>query len=330
MTRDDHLTSTAGEHRAGSLSGIARWLRTVGGVDVYRPFLAGACRLRRYLPVTCYGHCRGWGCCWVWCGRCCLRWPGGSSGSIQPGCVSCRFWWSSWRIWLRRAASRWRACGQTESLTYRDDRLLDNRRRDITAVGVFAAIVLVLAAYVTLLAIPKGVEWWPADWRHHLHWMYPRPVFRPLLLMPIWMCWSMVLAAGMGRARAQSQAGIDPRTVNEVAGDPSQESAGVSGTAGRGTQGPASRLAGQATPAQIFVGFLMAAAFTAIYASRDKNLVIGLGVALVVFLCAYIAAMAAALRWRGQNAVTILATGLAGRTAFVLCWLFVGRALHGW
>lgn len=189
-----------------------------------------------------------------------------------------------------------------ESLAYQDDGLLSTSRKDITIVGVLAVVVLVLTTYATLLAIPKGVEWWPADWRHHLHWAYPRPIFRPLLLMPIWACWSMVLAAGIGRARMEQPA--DAR--------------------------PLDRLAGQATPSHIFAGFLPAAVLTAVYASRDKNLVIGLGVAWVVFVCVYVAAMALALRWKGQTGVTILATGLIGRMAFMLCWLFIGRVMHGW
>jgi hypothetical protein len=189
-----------------------------------------------------------------------------------------------------------------ESLASRDDSLLNNHRKDITAAGVLAAIVLILVTYATLLAIPKGIEWWPADWRRHLHWMYPRPIFRPLVVMPMWACWSMVLAAGIGRAR--------PEPI--------------------GAPNLLDKLAGQATPSHIFLGFLPAALLTAVYASRDKNPAIGFGIALVVFLCVYVAAMAAALRWRGQTGVTILAAGLVGRVAFVLCWLFIGRVLHGW
>lgn len=189
-----------------------------------------------------------------------------------------------------------------ESHIYNDENLLQPRRRDITSVGVFAAVSLILATFVLLVAVPKGIEWWPADWRQHLHWVYPRPIFRPLVLMPMWACWSMVLAAGIGPARpADSDA-----------------------------PAPLDRLAGRATPGQIFAGFLMPAALTAVYASRDMNLVIGLGIALVVFVSVYIAAMTFALRWRGQTGTTLLATALTGRLAFILCWLFVGRALHGW
>ena len=198
----------------------------------------------------------------------------------------------------------------TEALALGDDDRLDCRRPDITAVGAIAAIALVLGTYVLLLAIPKGIEWWPADWRHHLHWAYPRPIFRPLVLAPAWTCWAMVLAAGMGRAKAGTEDGAD--------------------AGGRGGNELLDRLAGQAVPSQIFLGFVPAAVISAIYASRDGNLVIGLGVALIVFVCVYATAMAASLRWRGQNGVTILAAGLVGRAAFLLCWLFLGRALHGW
>lgn len=189
----------------------------------------------------------------------------------------------------------------TESLASRDDRQLSMSRPEILAVGAVAAGLLVLVLYGLLLAVPTGIEWWPSDWRWHLRRLYPRPVFRPLVLMPLWACWGMVLASGIGRARGSAE-GDDP----------------------------AGLIAGQATPRQIFLGFLPAAAISAVYCSHDGNLVIGLAVSLVVFLCVYVTAMAAALRWQGQCAVTILLSGLVGRTAFLLCWLFISRAVHGW
>jgi hypothetical protein len=189
----------------------------------------------------------------------------------------------------------------TESLSSRDDRQLSMSRVEIYAVGVVAAALLLLVFYGLLLAVPTGIEWWPTGWRWHLRRFYPRPVFRPLVLMPVWACWGMVLAAGIGRARSDAE--------------------------GEDTAG---RIAGQATPKQVLLGFLPAAAISAVYCSREGNLVIGLAISLIVFLCVYVTAMAAALRWRGQNAVTILVSGLIGRTAFLLCWLFVSRAVHGW
>lgn len=189
-----------------------------------------------------------------------------------------------------------------ESIANRDDRQLNLSRTEICAVGVVAAIALVLVLYSLLLSVPTGVEWWPTGWRWHLRRLYPRPVFRPLVLMPLWACWSMVLASGIGRARADAAEDSDP----------------------------AGRIAGKASPRQIFLGFVPAALASAIYCSRGGNLVIGLAVSLIVFLCVYVAAMAAALRWNGQSAVTILLAGLVGRTAFLLCWLFIGRAVHGW
>jgi hypothetical protein len=189
----------------------------------------------------------------------------------------------------------------TESLASRDDRQLSMARPEILAVGAVAVALLLLVLYGLLLAVPTGIEWWPAGWRWHLRRLYPRPVFRPLVLMPLWACWGMVLASGIGRARGDAE-GDDP----------------------------AGRIAGQATPRHIFLGFLMPAVISAVYCSRDGNLVIGLAISLIVFVSVYVSAMAASLRWRGQNAATILLSGLVGRTAFLLCWLFVSRAVHGW
>ncbi len=190
----------------------------------------------------------------------------------------------------------------SESLACRDDRRLETSRTDICVYGVLAAVVLVLALYGLLLAVPTGVEWWPSGWRWHLRRLYPRPVFRPLVLMPLWACWSMVLAAGIGRARVQATSQKDP----------------------------AERIAGQGSPRQIFLGFVPVAVISAIYCSRDGNWIIGLAISLAVFVSVYVTAMATALRWNGQSATTILVSGLVGRMVFLLSWLFVGRAVHGW
>jgi hypothetical protein len=189
-----------------------------------------------------------------------------------------------------------------EALADREDRQLRMSRSDIGMVGALAAVVIVLVLYGLLLAVPTGVEWWPGGWRWHLRRLYPRPVFRPLVLMQMWACWSMVLACGIGRARPDAADDADP----------------------------AGRIAGKATLRQIFLGFLPAAILSAVYCSRSGNVAIGLGVSLVVFVCVYVTAMLAALRWNGQSAGTILLAGLVGRTSFLLCWLFMGRAVHGW
>jgi len=187
-----------------------------------------------------------------------------------------------------------------------DESRREGHRGGISVVGALAAALLVVGSYAILLALPRGVAWWPSDWRWHLRWVYPRPIFRSLVLMPIWACWSMVLAAGVGgRSKAPAP---DPAGTGEAAG----------------------RLAGKAGLRHIFGGFLPATCLTAIYCSRDGDLVVGLAVSLVVFVTVYVTAVAAARLCRGQNGTTLLFCGLVGRTAFVLAWLRIGWHVHGW
>ncbi|MCL2330465.1 MAG: hypothetical protein FWC56_04085, partial [Phycisphaerae bacterium] len=60
---------------------------------------------------------------------------------------------------------------------------------------VVALIVLVvLVKYSLLISLPKGEVVWSADWREKLGLLYPSVIYRPLILMPIWGRWAVLLA----------------------------------------------------------------------------------------------------------------------------------------
>jgi len=182
-------------------------------------------------------------------------------------------------------------------------RFVSRSDADRTAlVRSFLAALFVLGGFALLLALPRGIAWWPSDWRWHLRWMYPRPIFRPLVLMPLWTCWGIVLASGVG--------------------GPSSEI--------RDDEDAASMLIGKARLRHIFGSFLLAVALTAIYCSKEGNLAIGVVVGLAVFVVVYSAAALLAFVRKGQTPSGLLTCGFLARSTFVLAWLIVARVVHAW
>ncbi|MCA9256822.1 MAG: hypothetical protein KDA33_14335 [Phycisphaerales bacterium] len=86
-------------------------------------------------------------------------------------------------------------------------------------VGEKSLILLILSLlgmFVLVLSLQEIQGWWPAadDWRSWFNWMYPRPIYRPLLLAPLWGHWGMLVALCAGRAAPHA----DPLTRNYVRG----------------------------------------------------------------------------------------------------------------
>ena len=64
---------------------------------------------------------------------------------------------------------------------------------------VVLVVLAVLGKFALLAALPAGAVPYPADWREHLHTLYPYVIFRPLILMPLWGRWGILLASSIGR-----------------------------------------------------------------------------------------------------------------------------------
>ena len=56
--------------------------------------------------------------------------------------------------------------------------------------------------------MPVAAPWYPSpdDWRHYFVFMYPAPVYRPLVLAPLWGRWALLLAATVGPPARQADA----------------------------------------------------------------------------------------------------------------------------
>ncbi|MCP4246893.1 MAG: hypothetical protein GY778_07575 [bacterium] len=164
-------------------------------------------------------------------------------------------------------------------------------------VGLTALFVLLIVKLVLWCALPEGVAGWPADWRRHFNFAYPRPVLRPLILAPLWGRWALILAAGIGR-RAP---GAEP---------PNQTPA----------QPP--------SPIAVLGWFLPILALTAVYCGRQGRWMIGCIIGLAVMGVAFLFAVISSRRFLGHTPFTVLATGLVTETTFLVCYLAASQRIY--
>jgi hypothetical protein len=170
----------------------------------------------------------------------------------------------------------------------------------LSPLGTLVMILVVLCQWVLITSIPWESPWWPSpsDWRHHFNFLYPAPLYRPLLLAPIWGRWGILLAATIGRTARHVDA----------------ETAGLSSAM---------------NPARLLRQSILPIALTAIYSSRGGNLAIGFILSLLVFGATYLVAVIIARRGGGQSRQSLYAAGQIAQLVFLgvsrAFWLFMHR-----
>ncbi len=159
-------------------------------------------------------------------------------------------------------------------------------------------VLIIILKYALLLSLPMGrqLEW--ARWRNLLGFLYPLVIYRPLILMPLWGRWAMVLAMGIGR----TSPGASGRLRSMAGG---------------------SRLRGT------ILWWLGCAALTVFYGSGTagqlgRAVMIALGVLMVTYLVSFVLAR----RFGGQTESTVLVTGLAGEMSFLTFYIPVASGIY--
>lgn len=170
----------------------------------------------------------------------------------------------------------------------------DQSARRSQQFGAWAAIVLIVALvseFTIVLSLPNLSGWWPSshDWRSWFNWMYPSPLYRPLLLAPLWGRWGIVVALCMGRAAADA----DPLTRSYIR---------------------------SMRPIHLLLHSIVPVALTTIYCSRGGNVVTGPLIAVIILVAAVVFATFAAYQREGQTRTTALATGLVTQLAFLIVY----------
>lgn len=154
-------------------------------------------------------------------------------------------------------------------------------------VGVLAVTVL---EYALLLSLPQGQMDW-SDWRARLGFLYPRPIYRPLILMPLWGRWGMTLAMCIGRSAPDASDRLK------------QMMTGI-------------------TMRRILLYWFLITAVTVLYTSGSagdlaRGVVIGMGVILVAYMVSFSLGRARG----GQDEATVGTAGLAAQLGFLLLYL---------
>ncbi len=179
---------------------------------------------------------------------------------------------------------------------------LESHEQAPPALRTPAVLVLLVALVLELVfvsALRTGSYWWPSDWRRFLNFAYPNLIYRPLILAPIWGRWAVLLASSVGR--------VAPRA--------SAEAGGLSKAVG---------------PRFVLVSFLFPLGLTAVYCSRERNLVIGVIISLVVLATTFGLSVFIARRGGGQTRRSMLAAGKVAELVFLGAFVALSGTIRGW
>jgi hypothetical protein len=173
---------------------------------------------------------------------------------------------------------------------------LDPINRTPELAGMMALAILLALKLGLWVSLPNEAAYWHGDWRRIFNPFLPRPLYRPLILAPLWGRWGLMLAAGIGRTAAS----------------------------GRGLAG----VSGFASPGAILGWFGLNLVLTAAYCSGQGKWMIGCMISLAVMGVAYFFSAAAARRFSGQREVTIYATAMVAELAFLIGYLALSQHIY--
>ncbi|NLX13240.1 MAG: hypothetical protein GXY44_06235 [Phycisphaerales bacterium] len=174
----------------------------------------------------------------------------------------------------------------------------DSKGAGLALPVLIAVVLVVLVKYVLLVLLPIGGRVPVADWRQHLPYLYPQVIDRPLLLMPLWGRWAMMLALGVGRVAP----GESPRLT----------------TMGGGMNLPV-----------ILIHWLAVTGLTVFYVSGSAvDIPLCLLIALGVLYGAYLTAFILARRFGGQTQATVAAVGAVAELLFLVAYLPVASYIY--
>lgn len=170
----------------------------------------------------------------------------------------------------------------------------------LSPVGTLALCLILLGQWVLIVSVPIATGWWPSpdDWRYPLRHMYPAPLYRPLLLAPLWGRWGILLAATIGRCASHADA--ETRQFCEAM-----------------------------LPGRLLAHSLLPFTLTSVYLSRDGNLLIGVVLGLILFALTYLSGVLMARRGGGQTRQTIFASGQIAQLAFLALYRAFWPLIHG-
>lgn len=172
------------------------------------------------------------------------------------------------------------------------------RRTPLSPVGTLVLILTIVCQLVLIMSMRAEGQWWPPDWRSHFNFMYPSPIYRPLLLAPVWGRWAILLAACIGRPGHDA----DPDTK---------------------------ALCNAMHPKRLLAVTILPLVLTAIYCSRSQNFLIGVIIGMIVLAVSYVVAVAMSWRGGGQTRQSLFATAQIAQLAFLALYRAFWSFIHG-
>jgi hypothetical protein len=173
----------------------------------------------------------------------------------------------------------------------------DKLRRVLSPGSVIGLVVLVGLQYVLLNSLPAGYHWYPNDWRRVFHFAFPQPIFRVLLLAPLWRRWGMVLAAGLGRMHPSAHPSL-------------------------------ADLGRTMTPWRVLLSWLLPAGMTGLWCSSDQNTLLGVVLAVAVLGAVYPIGVWLSRATGGQSGRSMLALGQTTLVLFLSGYLICAQILE--
>jgi hypothetical protein len=174
---------------------------------------------------------------------------------------------------------------------------LNEQEKKIPAVhfpGQLAVLLLFLVKFAALLAMPYQTPWWPGDWRRYFNFLYPKVLYRVLILFGLWGKTAILIAAATG---------------------PTSEKAA-----------PVDRAFRKKMNIRSLIGnLLITFVLTSVYFSSWKNHAMGILVAFILFLLVYLCSMFLAWRLKGHDRFSIFATAELAETLVLLSYLIISR-----
>jgi cobalamin synthase len=181
-----------------------------------------------------------------------------------------------------------------------------DRDRPVPVAGVLAVVLVALVKFCLLVSLPRGI-WQASAGGHAPGWeplldplkpLAPTPIYRPLLLMPLWGRYAMELALVVGRAA--------PHTSRRLM------------HMGEGT-----------SVGRVILHWLVCTVLTASYCSGAgrylaHTVIMSLGVLLLVYAACFVMAH----RLNGQDEATVGAAGLTGELSFLVLYIALANAIY--
>lgn len=184
----------------------------------------------------------------------------------------------------------------------------------LTLGGFLAVLLITIIKYAMLLSLPVGdvvkatpsmswylpsqVRWFCPDW----------PVYRPLLLMPIWGRWAIGLAASIGR--------ISPAEPNRIR----QTAAGLS------LRSIFAQWAGITLVTLAYCALVVSS--NSVFIASGRALAYGLVTSLIVMLSSYLASFVMARLGDGQTESSVLVAGMAAELTFLAFYLHLANLIY--